>query len=147
MGPSIRSFRDTAVTILLLNLVALALGLLSNMFAAQPLALFTPLPSLLPGDISTQTAFELFQSQKAEFLDVRSETDYERSHILGAKRYARHGSLEEVLWITYCSGPRCPKAQVVARKLRARGHEVVVFHAGFEAWVQAGYPTNSGPNP
>ena len=93
-------------------------------------------------------------SQRLIILDARPPADYVQSHITGAVSvpfYDVESYLDQLpkdTWIVaYCG---CPHAEstAAAEALQANGYDkVMVLDEGFEAWVEAGLPTSSGPNP
>lgn len=103
--------------------------------------------------IDLAKAKDLFNEGEAVFLDSRSQSAYEESHILGAfsipllNLVRNRIDLEEILpdkntiLVTYCSGEGCDMAGELAEELARRGYRhLYVFRAGLPEWEAAGYP-------
>jgi rhodanese-related sulfurtransferase len=106
--------------------------------------------------INLSKAKDLFDEGEVVFLDSRSKSAYEESHILGAlsipllNLVRNRIDLEEILpdkdtiLITYCSGEGCDMAGELAEELARRGYRhLYVFRAGLPEWEAAGYPTEA----
>jgi len=104
--------------------------------------------------INLAQAKELFDEGEAIFLDARSRSAYEQSHILGALSIplldlARDRiDLEEILpdkdavLVAYCSGEGCDMAGELAEELAKQGYRhLFVFQGGLPAWEAADSPT------
>ena len=104
--------------------------------------------------IDLAKAKDLFNEGESVFLDSRSKSAYEESHILGAfsipllNLVRNRIDLEEILpdkntiLVTYCSGEGCDMAGELAEELARRGYRhLYVFRAGLPEWEAAGYPT------
>lgn len=75
-------------------------------------------------------------------VDVRSSSDYERSHAVGAinipvgqiteRRMAEYP--DDTLFVVYCWGPGCNGATKAAMKLSAMGYPVKEMIGGIEYW-------------
>lgn len=122
------------------------MGLATNAFRDQSLPLLQALPELLEGDIELDHAHAIFLNKAATFVDARSEHAYQTGHIPGALVHDR-APPRGLPVVTYCSGPRCPKAHRLAIELRRRGYQVKVMAAGVGAWKEADYPLKKGPQP
>ncbi len=151
----------TPLSIVLLFAIACLLGLATNALREEPLPIFRPLPDLRQNEISLEDGFALFAQKKAVFLDARAASAYHSGKIIGSLNLppnefeARlpefigrlqdqgHGGGEPPTLITYCDGPRCPKAHALAALLAQEGHpKIFVLKDGFAAWKKGGYPTN-----
>ena len=131
---------------------AAVLGLAANALRDEPLPVFQPLPTLRDGEITTEEAFQSLSRGQTVFLDARIPVAFRAGRVAGAmslspeefpSRYAEfEPGLKGQTLITYCSGPRCPKAQKLAEILRKKGHQNVwVMKEGFYTWKKRGYPT------
>jgi rhodanese-related sulfurtransferase len=102
--------------------------------------------------ISLATAQELFNSNKALFIDARHEFDYQAGHIRGAvnvalNTYDLHRPrldkiLKDKLLIVYCDGAECNSSIELTVKLMESGFtNVKVFFGGWQEWISAKLPT------
>jgi len=92
--------------------------------------------------------------QRLVLLDARLPADYVKSHMSGAVSVPFYDvesyvdQLDPDTWIVaYCG---CPHAEsmAAARVLNDNGFsKVVVLDEGFDAWIEAGLPTKTGPLP
>lgn len=111
---------------------------------------------LAGAEISIKDAALLFITNRAVFLDARSQYEFEQGHIQGAislppREFAaqfqdlkpRLVSKEAV--ITYCDGDRCPLSQALAEHLRAAGiKNVYVLKNGWTLWQAEKLPIAKG---
>lgn len=98
--------------------------------------------------INTLEATQLINRQDALIVDVRSEDEFERGHILNARNvpvpqiekrlgdFARHKAKPIIL--TCESGSRCGPPAAVLR--REGFSQVFILSGGIAAWQQAGLP-------
>jgi len=106
--------------------------------------------------ISLEEFFQLHQSGMAMVFDARLPVFYQLGHIPGAINLpkqncdaainAREGEIKRALAegktiVVYCSGLLCPDARTVARHISGFGHPASVFSGGWDAWREAGMPT------
>ena len=102
--------------------------------------------------ISLEMAKELFESNKALFIDARHEFDYYAGHIRSAVNVPMKSfdhyfvSLKNIpkdkLLIAYCDGAECNSSIELAVKLMEAGFtNVKVFFGGWQEWKSAGFPT------
>lgn len=141
-----------------LVLLATLMGLATNALREEPLPIFQTLPEFRRNEIGLEDAFALFAQKRAVFLDARSAVAFSSGNIIGSLnippekfeirypellRRLQEGSSDAPLTlITYCDGPRCPKAQTLAARLNKKGQpKIVVLKDGFAAWKKGGYPT------
>lgn len=109
--------------------------------------------------IDVEKAHQLW-SDRAPFVDVRSNSDWQAGRIPGAVHIVNdpgpaeknlnqnltRKALKEVAGkdqpvVFYCNGPGCDRSSVAAGKAVQWGwSEVYYFRAGFPAWKEAGYP-------
>lgn len=101
-------------------------------------------------EISTNMAKELFDKNKAVFVDARPSRKYSRGTIQGAvnvfdmKFDEMKTNLPEdkkQLLVTFCGGYPCAKSHNVAKDALKEGYKnVKVFAAGFPEWKDSGFP-------
>ena len=115
-----------------------------------------PEPSaLLPWiKIDLPRAKALFDSGKVKFIDARPEFKYLEKRIRGsislsASRYliqfpvVKEKISRDDIIVVYCNNPECKLSDNVANNLTADGYKnIFVFEAGWQAWVDAGYPVD-----
>lgn len=104
--------------------------------------------------VSLSQVHELFQRQKALFIDARPTAEYAELHISGAINLPPDHQEKELpnglagtpqgqRIVVYCSQVSCEASLKVAQKLRSLGYtQVVVFLDGFRVWDEAGYPVS-----
>lgn len=107
-------------------------------------------------DISLDEAEKLFFTDGAVFIDARSEEEYARGHIQGARSLPWQevdlkfmGVTEELDLempiVTYCDGETCEVSHNLALFLRDAGFlNTRVLVNGWALWQQAGLPVESG---
>ena len=82
-------------------------------------------------------------------VDVRSPTDFRKSHIPGAvnlpkgKWHEPKGLAKDQLNILYCYNQTCHLAAEAAVELLAQGYRVVEMEGGFATWEANGYPVQA----
>lgn len=145
---------------------ALASALLLFLLSIAVTLSFRPLDNANPGsfdwitrlkenDVGLLKGRQFLISENTIFLDTRSERVYQFSHIPGALNltlqnidtlYTRaKRDLTGKTLITYCSSPRCPKADILRDYLVKKGHtDVRVLRPGFSAWHKEGLPLEHG---
>jgi rhodanese-related sulfurtransferase len=90
-------------------------------------------------------------------MDARTPGEYAAGHIPGAVLFDYYDmgryvesilprfSPEDTIMI-YCASVTCEDSELLARELYMLGYkELIVFKGGFEAWVGAGLPVDTGP--
>jgi rhodanese-related sulfurtransferase len=99
---------------------------------------------------------DLWRAGTAVFLDARNAGEYEAGHVPGARGVpaaaagpALSRDLRELpregLVVVYCEGGECQSSLLLARKLEAEGFkDVRVMTGGWEEWVKAGLPAETG---
>lgn len=123
-------------------------------------------PKLKPSErgeidsISMEQTFQHQQAGSALIFDARNTYFYKQGHITGAMSMpwdvvdetikGREGQLNKAKAsktpiIVYCTNPLCKDARTVARHLSSFGYSSLVFHGGWDAWREAGLPTESSP--
>lgn len=125
----------------------------------------TPDPSTQPPGalglhITLAQARALYDSGEADFIDAREPFEYEPSHIPGAYNLTQadfaSGKVPVALEVLdparpvviYCGGGTCQASENVAILLQQSGFASIhIMTDGFPTWVQAGYETDSGPDP
>jgi len=112
--------------------------------------------SRLP-QINAEKAFSLFQSGQALFVDSRDEKDYDKDHIPGAINLPQRKWVE--VWpdmqsqvprdkalLLYCYGGHCGLSTRQGKRLLSEGYEnFLILDHGWDAWTEAGYPTERHP--
>ena len=106
--------------------------------------------------VSPQDAWNLFQQERAVFLDARTPDLFDMDHIPGALNVPPEEAdffVEEVRQfteqgkqvITYCDDIDCPTSKTLARILKDNGITgVSVMVEGWQAWIDAGYSVEAG---
>lgn len=106
--------------------------------------------------ISLEKFFELQQSGKVLVYDARPTVFHAIGHIPGAISLPKHncdasiakreGEIKTALKdgktiVVYCTSMTCPDARTVAIHISGFGYPVSVFSGGWDAWKEAGMPT------
>lgn len=115
------------------------------------------------GMLTLAEAKQLFDRGQAEgifFIDARHAGEYAAGHIAGAMHLPPEAFggpppakavdyLSGQIVIVYCGGGLCDASKNVAKYLQQLGipAAVYVFEDGYPAWADAGYPTETGPDP
>ncbi len=170
---TVRALAYTILGALALALGSASIGLLVNNFSPRSLPVLPVGPELAPAQkvsptiplpegikpITLDEAKKAFDEQAALFLDARPAADYAEAHLPGALNLppARFEELfldladrieEAPALLVYCTGEECSDSIEVAERLQETGdHTIYVMEAGWRAWVEAGYPTTTGPEP
>jgi rhodanese-related sulfurtransferase len=109
--------------------------------------------------ISVSEAYEHYSSGETVFIDSRSRADYEEKRIPGsislpeadfnnAYLFATRFVTPQTHIIVYCQGRECDESIIVQESLMEMGYNHVdVLLGGMPEWLDAGYPTDSGPVP
>ena len=159
----LRIFLQTSAT----ALIAAAVGLLVNQVRSDRLPLvadWSPEARLTfdTGEsmvISFEAARNSFFSQKAVFLDARSQESYQDGHIKGARNLPWEGMEKyfdavmadipkDALIITYCDGISCTWSKDLTLELFYRGYDNVrVLVDGWSLWVEHQLPFEKVPLP
>jgi len=152
------------LTILVILLLALGLGLVSNQFRAQPLPLVQDWPKTIEertrkellargvGEIDFKAMAEAVRLKNALILDARPLDFFQLEHIPEAKslpvdEYEK--LVSKVLKgyppfdpiIIYCEGGTCQDSPVLARKIREAGWlNINVYTGGINEWREKGMP-------
>jgi len=108
------------------------------------------------GALSLEEFYTLHESGQAVVYDARPSVFYTLGHIPGAKSLPLHGSDEKIAaqeaeikaalaagktLVVYCSSFTCPDARSLAIHFSGFGHPVKIFSGGWNAWKDAGMPT------
>ena len=108
--------------------------------------------------ISLEEFFLLHQSGQCVVFDARPAFFYHLGHVPGAISlpksscdeaiHRREVELKAALaegktLVVYCTGMMCPDARAVARHLSGFGYPASVFSGGWDAWTEAGMPTEN----
>ncbi|WP_419657961.1 rhodanese domain protein [Desulfosarcina variabilis str. Montpellier] len=103
-------------------------------------------------DIPIDQAFDLYQANKAIFIDARHAVDYAAGHISGAIHLTTDQAESwlsdfiattdpQSVIITYCDGPNCHLAPELAEFLFFNGFDHVFYlENGWTRWRDHGYP-------
>lgn len=97
-------------------------------------------------------AKQIYDSDKAVFIDARSREDFEDGHIKGAESLplSRFNTLIEAFKkkypadtfiVTYCSGRTCDDGHRLEQLLFNHGYvNVSIFIDGYQGWKEEGFP-------
>ena len=108
-------------------------------------------------EIDVSTAKDLWDLGEYLFVDARTLVQYNHGHIARAldlpwdeyeKYYPqlKHSLESKPGLVIYCAGEECDLSHALARQLYQKGfRDMFVFFGGWEAWKQAGYPTEGAP--
>jgi len=137
-------------------LVAMCIGLVFNHFRTNGLPPFCPWPPTPPDpdnlNISIIEADQLFQQNKAVFLDARPVELYNKGHIKGALSLPWQNVNEQfinvaekipegVAIITYCDGPVCDLSHKLAEfMIENQFEDVHILVNGWTLWKENNLP-------
>lgn len=106
--------------------------------------------------ISAEEARRQADTGAAMLLDARPDAEYDAGYLPGALSLP-YQRVDEVFpdvqlflfpdqpLVTYCSGPSCDEALLLALFLREQGYtNVSLFAGGYEGWLAAGYAVEGG---
>ena len=110
--------------------------------------------ALTPQKIDADTAYQLVTGGQAVLIDCRSTAEFARGHVAGAislpAEELRLGYMEQrhlasaPTVIAYCDAA-CARSNKVAQHIMEAGFaDVRILEGGMEAWVERGYPAESG---
>jgi len=100
--------------------------------------------------------YDLHQQGRLLVIDSRPAYYHQLGHIPGAISLPKDGGVAAVAALedkiasaiadgktvaVYCSGILCADARIVARRIAGLGHPVSIFSGGWDAWQDAGLPT------
>lgn len=106
--------------------------------------------------ISLEQFFELQQSGKALIYDARPTVFHAIGHIPGSVSLPKHNCDANIAKredeikaalkqgkkiVVYCTSMTCPDARTLAIHISGFGYPVSVFTGGWDAWKEAGMPT------
>ncbi len=111
-----------------------------------------------PEEIDLATAYSHFDNYTAIFIDTRSADDYREGHIPRAVSIPLEtlDTSENLLFdlsrgetlIIYCDGEECSQSIDMAVLLSEMGFtDVYFFFGGWDQWLAAGYPIQTGDHP
>jgi len=115
-----------------------------------------PDPSVKIDEIDATMAKDLWDLGEYLFVDSRSPVQYSHGHIaksvnLSWEEFEKYyPGLKNALHskpglVIYCAGEECDLSHALARRLHREGfRDMFVFFGGWEAWKEAGYPTEGG---
>ncbi len=137
------------VKMALLGIAALAGGYLVNSYAPNRIPWFETWTLGLP-TVTLEQARASVEQQTTIVLDARPADDYEKGHLPMALSFPedeKEKKMAEFVWLdpsllvmTYCSGIECDSAELLSKFLIEQGiTNLMLFHAGYEAWTNAGY--------
>lgn len=103
--------------------------------------------------IGAQAAHQLWQGNKAVFVDALSPEMYSEKHIKGAVNIpandlennmkALDDAAKDDMIVVYCMNPKCGAAERTASFLAKHGYEqIYYFKGGLVEWEENGYPLN-----
>lgn len=114
-------------------------------------------------EIDVAQAKWIFDQGLADFIDARNPEEYEPGHITGAFSIPPRaiqsgvpGVIEQGFLqpgdraiVVYCEGGDCDASHLVRDHLvhMGFGQRIFIMVDGFPAWAEAGYPTDTGPDP
>jgi len=153
---------DSVKRILIIVCFSFIIGFIFNQFS--PLGIKWPLllPSFLvdsqldPGNvqiISPDSAYVIWQSGEAQFLDCRSEEDYKIDHIQNAINVpfdeiiaGKKIKIEEKKYlVVYDEDGNLENLKVVAFKLlESKKIPIFLIYGGYVSWLEGAYPTEMG---
>ncbi len=107
--------------------------------------------------IKLETAYRLFLSENATFIDARDQWDFAEAHIRGAINIPEfsfdpndsniNDLDKQASYIIYCSGDDCDTSKRLAEELMKLNFEnILIYVGGFLEWQSAGYPIGFGGN-
>ena len=117
-------------------------------------------PSTFGIDLTFEQTRWLFENDMATFVDARAFEEYEEGHIEGAMWMPAYAfddgepvnflmiDLEKPI-VIYCGGGDCDASENTAIRIQGYAPSAVmhVFKDGYPAWVDAGLPIGTGPDP
>jgi len=122
--------------------------------------LYADIPqSEFPIEISTGKAKAFYDRGGLLVLDAREREEYEEGHIKGAVHADADKVVADMAWLektaadprpilVYCDGGDCELSLDLGFEItRAGHHRVLVYKDGYPAWVEAGYPVETGDTP
>ncbi|MBZ0183669.1 MAG: rhodanese-like domain-containing protein [Melioribacteraceae bacterium] len=147
-------------------IISSVIGLIFNTFSSERISLirekeeilFTNITDLNPDSTSTEiraldtkTVKELFDQEKAVFIDARDKWEFGEGHISGAINVAEYkydkdkSKLENIakdrLIIIYCGGDDCDLSKRVYKKMQSDGFKnIFVYLDGFSIWQENNFP-------
>ena len=144
----------TALRLFLTLNLALSLGLATHWHRFSQSPLFPTSVPLVAGAfpvLSTVDVVDRLRQGDTLIIDARPEASYQFRHIPGAINLPPGTSLgtsqsDDVRAakrvVVYCGGIECDASLQLARSLQLEGlRDIAVYEGGFEAWLQAGMPT------
>lgn len=109
---------------------------------------------IAPPQISPEAAHELAEQGGASFVDCRSQREFQEGHIAGAVHLpaealqlsvqARELLASAPTVITYCDAACARSSKVAQHVIEAGFQDVRILEGGMPAWLDAGYPAESG---
>lgn len=115
--------------------------------------------------VTVERAHELFELEfvgpsQVIFIDARARAEFEKGHIRGAMSLPAgefgprtpqkaQDYLPGSIVVIYCQGADCHDSHDVAIRLQQAKlpiERILIFKAGFPAWVEAGHPVSTGPD-
>jgi rhodanese-related sulfurtransferase len=153
--------RRTIQRALLIVVLGIAMGLVSNRISPRAIPYITPPKKPLQPEqfLSLEQAKELWSSGAAFFLDARQPADYAAGHIATARSLPAASFEEhfpgiapmltfETPIVVYCNGLECELSHRVADKLHEQGYKNVrILQNGWTTWQNAGLPIETGVPP
>lgn len=116
-------------------------------------------PGFVQDRIPLLNAFDLWSTDKAVFVDARTDNEYRKGHIEGALHFDVHHFDDEYPGpfadipkttpiIAYCAGTSCDLSMELAQRLAEEGYFLVGYvEDGWNVWVNNGFPAVTGPHP
>lgn len=104
-------------------------------------------------DIELDRAKQIFDDQKAIFIDARPFPKFAQATIIGSLSIPDNKLKQRLGWlptdtrtpvITFCGGYACHKSHAIAKTMEMMGYRnVMTLSAGLPGWKKAGYPTTA----
>ncbi len=161
MSVGFYNYKLVLLRALVIQILGIGAGLIYTVIFSEQLLLSEAETSQQKGDItylSLEVLRNIIQSKsKILLIDGRSESAYQKGHILGAVNipYIQHDYFSKQLLadvaretpiIVYCSGINCNTSVELARSLKRKFGfiHVQVFEGGWEEWVKGVNPIQTG---
>lgn len=104
--------------------------------------------------VDAQAAHQLWQGNKAHFVDALSPDSYAKGHVPGAVNipssdldntiHRLSNAAKDDVIIVYCANPKCGAAKKTASYLKEKGYsQIYYFQDGIQGWKKHGYDVQS----
>jgi rhodanese-related sulfurtransferase len=154
---------QTLARVVVLLIVSSALAVAVNMVRDDPLPWTRDFSdyflrqALKEGAVEAERAMELWNQQRAVFIDARSRQAYLDGHVPDALNLpyepTEPGFIDrltalptEVTYVVYCDEASCSASRELAQTMDIYGYErVLVMAGGITSWTEAGGPLKESP--